>query len=363
MKFIINREDLIKPLTTVCGIVSRSAHQPILHNVLLASQGSILDLSTADLQMEMASSAAADITTYGAITVEALKLLEICRKLPSHTKITFSQEGESLHLRAGISRFKLATLPADQFPSVRELGQTSILRLTEKAFKDLLSRAAFSMAKKDARNYLNGILLESDNGTLNAVATDGHRLAICSLAINTPAAKAIIPRKAVLEMLRLLSDKNDSVTLMVGNRQLAVKFRDIFLSTTLIDGTFPDYTKVIPKACTSRLVINRERLKQSLMRVDVLSDKQYRGVRLGLAKNVLLVSSANNKQELAEDKIEADYRGEPFEIGFNNGYLIEALNAIESEEVEFGFNGPANGCLLTRKEDLAARYVVMPMRV
>src|SRR5690606_454280 len=259
----------------------------------------------------------------------------------------------------------LSTLRASDFPTIDEIAQQQTLRLAKSALRRLIDKTHFSMAQQDVRYYLNGMLLETSGKRLRAVATDGHRLALAETELATAAAREeqlIIPRKGVLELARLLDGDGD-IELQLGKNHIRAKIDAIRLTSKLIDGRFPDYARVIPTRPPNVLKADRDLLRQALQRTAILSNEKYRGVRLELTENSVVLQANNPEQEEALETLEVEYAGEPLEIGFNVNYLLDALAAIDGSQVSFGMTGANSSCLITDPEGADAKFVVMPMRL
>lgn len=366
MKFTIQREALLKPLQTVCGVVERRQTLPILSHVLLRTQNGQLSMIGTDLEVEMLASTPLQTSNDAEITIPARKFMDICRTLPENANIELSVDGERAVIRAGRSRFTLATLPAGDFPSVDATTDGTSFSLPQKALKFLIDHTAFAMAQQDVRYYLNGLMLELSPNLLRAVATDGHRLALCETTLELSVVESrqiIVPRKGVMELARLLEDNDTEVKVKVGNNHLTLSVGDLVFTSKLIDGRFPDYQRVLPEASDKFLVADKDTLKQSLTRASILSNEKYRGIRLLLAANKLRIFANNPEQEEAEEEIEVSYTAAELEIGFNVNYLLDALNAITESKVSVGFTDANSSCLITADGSNACRYVVMPMRL
>lgn len=366
MKFIITRDALIKPLQTVSGIVERRQTLPILSNALLKVDDQTLTLTSTDLEIEMLARAEVAKATPGEATLPARKFLDICRALAEDAVLDVSVTAERATIRSGKSRFVLSTLPAAEFPNI-EVGQKlSQLRLPQRTLKAAIARTHFAMAQQDVRYYLNGLLMELENRAIRMVATDGHRLALCE----TPYGKEIdnkqsliIPRKAVLELHRLLADDDADVEIRVDGNVIQVRTKEITFTSKLIDGRFPDYQNVIPKEGNKKAVCERESLRQALTRVSILSNEKYRGVRLQFGNGIMHILAHNPEQEEAEEEIAIDYTGGELEIGFNVTYLLDALAAGESQQVSLNLSDSNSSCLIQGVGEKSCRYIVMPMRL
>jgi DNA polymerase III subunit beta len=364
MKFSTEREKILAALQAVIGVVERRQTMPILANVLLSAKSGRLSITATDLEVELVAAAEITSAADGDVTVPGRKLLDICRSLPEKVMITVTQEGEKVTVRAGKSRFSLSSLPAGEFPTVEEINAQQTLELPQADLKRLLDKTHFSMAQQDVRYYLNGMLLESDGKMLRTVATDGHRLAMCEMELATKGKgqQVIIPRKGVLELQRILGTEGN-VALVIGTNHFRVQIGDIRLTSKLIDGRFPEYSRVIPAKPTRTIAADRDVLRGALQRTAILSNEKYRGIRLSLKPNALTVQAHNPEQEEAEEEIEVGYTGEEMEVGFNVNYLLDALAAIDGAQVEIGLTDSNASCLVRAPDTSTAKYVVMPMRL
>ena len=364
MKLMAKREELLAPLQSVIGVVERRQTMPVLANVLLSAREKRLSMTGTDLEVELSATSAVQVETAGDVTVPGRKFLDILRALPGGTDVTVTTEGEKATVRAGRSRFTLATLPAGEFPVLEEIHAQQTLTLAQEEFHRLIDKTHFSMAQQDVRYYLNGLLLETQERTLRAVATDGHRLALCEMTLGeaTRAAQVIVPRKAILELQRILGT-GGQIELAIGTNHVRAQIGDIRFTSKLIDGRFPEYGRVIPESPSKIALADRELLRQALQRTAILSNEKYRGIRVGLKTGLMTVQAHNPEHEEAEDQIEIDYAGDEVEIGFNVNYLLDALSAIETDRVELGFTDANSSCLIRAPGLGDARYVVMPMRL
>jgi DNA polymerase III subunit beta len=365
MKFSASREQFLGPLQSVIGVVERRQTMPVLSNVLIAARNNKLSITGTDLEVELVAAAEVNVQQPGEITVPGRKLLDICRALPEKTNITFTTEGDRVSMRAGKSRFTLSSLPAGEFPVVDEINAQQTLVLSQGDFRRLIDKTQFSMAQQDVRYYLNGLLLETDGKTLRAVATDGHRLALCEASMESKAKtnqQVIVPRKGVLELQRILGG-DGNIELGIGTNHIRAQIGDVRFTSKLIDGRFPEYGRVIPANPTKLVEADRDALRQSLQRTAILSNEKYRGIRLNLKSDVVTIQAHNPEQEEAEDQVEVGYKGEEVEIGFNVNYLLDALAAVDSEKVVLGLTDGNSSCLIRASGTEAAKYVVMPMRL
>lgn len=365
MKFSADREAILTPLQAVIGVVERRQTMPILANVLITGRADQLSFTATDLEVELVAQAAVTLQQGGEITVPGRKFLDIVRALPEKALVTVSVEGERAIVKSGKSRFTLATLPASDFPTIEDIRSQQTIKIDQGNFRRLVDKTHFSMAQQDVRYYLNGMLVEIAGNLLRTVATDGHRLAFCENQLEEVAGSAqqvIVPRKGVLELQRLLGGEG-AVELIIGSNHVRAHIGQIRFTSKLIDGRFPEYGRVIPNDPPKKIQANRELLRAALQRAAILSNEKYRGIRLALRSGVLVLQAHNPEQEEAEEELEVDYQGEEVEIGFNVNYLLDALAAIDGNEVTLGLTDANNSCLLTAPTAVATKYVVMPMRL
>jgi DNA polymerase-3 subunit beta len=366
LKIKTTNEKLLGPLQQVTGIVERRHTLPILSNVLITAAGDHVEFLATDLEVQITSRAALESRAEGSVTVGARKLYDILRSLPEDAEVALDGKENRMTVRAGKSRFNLQTLPAADFPKMVEARDASKqLTLPQKALKDALRLVQFAMAVQDIRYYLNGVLFSVDKDTLRVVATDGHRLSFASQSIGGDHGnvEAILPRKTVLELIKLLGDNDDPVALAIGANQVRFSFGDIEIVSKIVEGKFPDYQKVIPTTHKNRVSLDRTLLAQSLNRAAILSNEKIRGVRLVFTKDALSIICTNNEQEEAEEGLAVEYDGDPLDIGFNISYLLDVLNHVDAPTVSFTM-GDSNSSALVQlpgRDDF--KYVVMPMRI
>jgi DNA polymerase-3 subunit beta len=367
MQFTVSQETIARPLQLVCSIVERRATLPILSTILLRVQGSLLSMTSTDMELEMIATLPVSVEREGSTAVSARKFLDICRALPSNATISFDAKDNKALVKAGKSRFSLATLASEDFPDSEGANYTDEISLPQSALKALLDETSFAMASQDVRYYLNGLLLEREQNNLRAVATDGHRLALGSLTVANEVAEknsVIVPRKAILELGRLLNDSEDEVTLAFSKQQIKVELPDIHFTSKLIDGQFPNYERVIPIGGDKEVLADRDELKQALSRAAILASDKHRSVRISLAPELLKATVINQEQESAEEELGVEYQGDELEIAFNNAYLLDLLNAMPDEKVKLIFSDENSSALVTpTNEQHERQYVVMPMRL
>jgi DNA polymerase III subunit beta len=365
MKLTAEREKLLAPLQAVIGVVERRQTMPVLANVLLNVREGRMSITATDLEVELVASAEVNVQQAGDITVPGRKLLDILRALPEKTNVSLLLEAEKLIVKGGRSRFRLSTLSASEFPLVEDINAQQTVQVARKELQRLLEKTHFSMAQQDVRYYLNGMLLEIEGANLRAVATDGHRLAVCEAPLAARAKtsqQVIVPRKGVLELQRVLNDEG-TAALAIGTNHVRAQIGDVRFTSKLIDGRFPEYSRVIPSAPGAAIRADRDVLRQALQRTAILSNEKYRGIRINVKKNAITVQAHNPEQEEAEEEIEVTYDGGDLEVGFNVNYLLDALAAIDGQEVELGLTDSNSSCLIRSPGGTDARYVVMPMRL
>ncbi len=362
-----HRDTLLAPLQSVSGIVERRHTLPILSNVLLEKKDDRLTLLATDIEIQITTATdCAGSEGDGAVTVGARKLQEILRSLPDTSEVSLVLEDKRLQVRAGKSRFSLQTLPADDFPRMTmSEGETRQFSITQKAFRQLLGKTQYSMAAQDVRYYLNGLLLLVEGTELRAVATDGHRLAYASVEIEAdlPRQEMILPRKTVLELNRLLVDSDELLNISLTSNQVRFSFGSVVLVSKLIDGKFPDYERVVPATLKNHMTVGRQILMQAMSRAAILTNEKFRGVRVVLGENSLKLIAANAEQEEAQEEIEVQYSGDVIDVGFNVGYLLDVLNNVHTEEIQWSFNDANSSALITVPGNERFKYVVMPMRI
>lgn len=364
----INKDELLKPLQSVSGIVERRHTLPILSNALLnINKEKGLSLVATDLEIQITTSLLPQgIEADASITVSAKKLQDIVRALPDDALIALDGKENLLQLRAGKSKFNLQTLPAEDYPKLSISDeQICEFTLSQIELKRLFNQVQYAMAQQDIRYYLNGLLLVLEPGKLRVVATDGHRLSLAVL--DTPTiqqnAEAILPRKTVTELIKLLGETEEEIRIGLGKNLVTFTFGNINLVSKVIEGKFPDYNKVVPGHYVNHVTLDRLGLLRAMQRAAILSNEKFRGVRMVLTQNSLRVICNNSEQEEAEEEIEIDYANEPLDIGFNVTYLLDVLSNVENGQVVCSFGDPNSSCLISIPGDDRFKYVVMPMRI
>lgn len=366
MNIQINRETLLKPLTSVTSIVEKRHTLPILSNLLLEVKQNRIHLTATDLEMQISLAVESATTADFSTTISAKKLLDICRSLPDSSEISMTTNESRITLKAGKSRFNLQTLPAADYPVMTKTqGESTLVTIGQRQLKDLLKQVEFAMAQQDIRYYLNGLLFEVIANRLNIVGTDGHRLSFTSTELkqNYEKQDVILPRKTVIELIKLLDDSEEDVQIELASNQVNFSFSNYKLISKVIDGKFPDYNRVIPTGHQNSFITDRVGILLAMQRASILSNEKYRGIRMVLSNNNLKLISTNSDQEEAEEELEIDYTGDTLDIGFNVTYLIDVLNNTSSEQATFSFADANSSCLITVPNNANYKYVVMPMRI
>ena len=368
-KISLSRDTLLKPLQLVIGVVERKQTLPILSHVLLKFNQNKLSVIGTDLEVELIGHAILEKACDEPldITVPGRKLLDICRALPDGSPIELHVEETRVVLKAIRSKFVLSSLPASEFPNIENPDQQLQFSIPQQNLLGLLQQTYFSMAQQDVRYYLNGMLFEATEKSLRTVATDGHRLATthCDADIQLDhRLQIIMPRKGILELMRLLSDDEAGVKINIGNNHIQATTDEFTLTSKLVEGRFPDYQRVIPKRGARCVQLVRSELKQSLNRVAILCNEKFHGIHFDLANNVLKIQANNPEQEMAEEELAVKYTEEAIEIGFNVNYVLDILNTIETEHLMMYFGEANNSVLLVpENEESHSLYVIMPMRL
>ncbi|MFA5370409.1 MAG: DNA polymerase III subunit beta [Sideroxydans sp.] len=364
----INRNELLKPLLAVVGIVERKQPLPILSNILLKKSGQGICLISTDLEIQIEAQlniALLDTNGPEAITVSAKKFQDILKAIPDESIVSLDIQENKLQVKANKSKFSLQTLPAQDFPILTgQLEGASTITIEQGKLKKLLNSVQHAMAQQDIRYYLNGILMVIEGESIKLVATDGHRLAFIEETMDQdyPKLEVILSRKTVNELMKLLGDNDDGLEIELAEKQVRFKFSNTTMTSKVIDGKFPDYTRVIP-AHTNHIIVNRVAIMQALQRAAILSNEKFRGVRLLLTKNNLQIISSNSEQEEAQEDIEINYTNQPLDIGFNVNYLVDGMSFLSTEDVTLSFGDQNSSLLVTTPERDNYKYVVMPMRI
>ena len=368
MKFTTEKNEIVDVLQMGASIAERRQTIPILANLRIVARDGKVEITATDLEIQIKTlTEVKKVVEEGEITVSARKMSELCRSLPDNEALEFDLNNGKLTVSSKNFHADFATISALDFPELESKEETNSLSISSSALQRLLNKTAFCMASQDVRYYLNGLLVEYKGGEVNAVATDGHRLALATSpldkTITIDGERQILPRKAVLELSKILRQENEDIKITFGNSSLSIQDENLDFSTKLIDGKFPDYEKVLPSGDPNSLEVSKESLQSALSRASVLSNEKYRGVRFALDKNTLKLTANNPEKESAEELLDVNYNGNPMEIGFNIGYLLDVLGTIETDNVELNFYGEESSCLIREPGNQAEVYVIMPMRL
>jgi len=368
MKLTISKETLLEQLSYVVGAVEKKHTSKILENVLIQVSEDSLQMVGTDLEIEMSSQLNIQAESTGTLTAPARKLFDICKALPNNSFILLEAKENRLFIKGARSRFELATLPADDFPLLDDIPIKQEVTIPENKLKYLMEKVSFSMANQDVRYYLNGLLFEFRNESIIAVSTDGHRLALSEYSLDNvssnPDFNIIVPRKGILELSRLLDSSSEiPLTLQISDNHIRVFKDKIRFTSKLIDGKYPDYKAAVPSKSKYSIEFDRDLFRDTLSRVAILSNEKFKGIRLGFKQGLLSLHSNNPDNETAEEEIDIEFSGEPFEIGFNVTYLLEAVNHLEGDTLFLSLSSPDTSALLHSKDDMNTHYVVMPIRL
>lgn len=369
MKITISRETLFDLISNVIGAVEKRNTSQILENILIRAEDGVLTLFGTDLEIELSAHTPLQAEVDGSITVPARKFLDICKALPADTLLSMEVNDKQRLIIQGIrSRFELSTLPADEFPLLDQIPMDRELQISEKELKNALDSTAFAMANQDVRYYLNGMLFDISTESLVTVSTDGHRLALHKTAgIETEtddSQQIILPRKGVLELSRLLDGSKElPITLQISSNHIRAQTDTVRFTSKLIDGRYPDYKGAIPVTFATELTLDRMQFRDTLQRVAILSNEKFKGVKLTLNKDLMIIESNNPEQETATEEIDINYDGGDFEIGFNVTYLLEAINHLKGDTTILALNTPESSVISYDPEDDLTRYIIMPIKL
>ena len=365
MKFSVRREAILGPLQFVASVVERRHTLPILSNLLLRLQADGLCLVGSDQEVELlANISDVEVLNEGAITVPARKLIDICRSLRPEAMLDCELVGDHLQVKSGRYRSQLGTLPAQDYPCIEIDENVAPLKISSDAFGNSLAKTGFAMAQQDVRYFFNGMLLKLSSARLTTVATNGQRLATSVMDLPDQEERSgeyIIPRKGVLELLKMIKTDGSELVVYFTTNHLQVVTDTGTVTTKLIDATYPEFEAAIPGDNHNIVKVDRLDLKEALTRTAILSNETYRNIRLVVTGDNLQLEANNPNQEEAEENITIDYHGDDLDIGFNVEYLIDALSVMKSEEIVMAFSDAGSAALLTDPDDPDSRYVVSPM--
>ncbi len=366
MLFTIQRETLLTPLTQICGVVERKQTLPVLANVLIQATDNRLALTTSDLEVEMRSFCPADVSQAGEITVPAVKLLDICKALPDGAMLSVALLDGKCVIETGKSKFSLSTLPATEFPLIEDIEEYQHVSVKAADLKRLLAQTVFCMAVQDVRYFLNALLFDILEDKFRCVSADGHRLALAECEHDNPdqiKKQILVPRKGVLALQKMIADPESMITINIGRNHVNVVIDEVSMTSKLVDGRFPDYESVIPLNMENAFIADKQSLKRALQRVAILSNEQYRGVKLSISPDTLTIVGHNPEQEQAEEVLSIETRIEDINTAFNVNYLLDATQAIDGDQIQFSFKEALSSCLIKHPDKLNCRLVVMPLRL
>ncbi|WP_019515255.1 DNA polymerase III subunit beta [Sphingomonas sp. Mn802worker] len=366
MKATIERATLLKGLSHVQSVVERRNTIPILSNVLIEAVEGSLRLMATDLDLQINESVPAAVDQQGSITVSAHTLFDIARKLPDGAQVSLSAADGRMAIVAGRARFSLGTLPRDDFPVIAEGELPTSFELPAETLKQIIDKTRFAISTEETRYYLNGIFLHLSDDVLKAAATDGHRLARVTVAKpegSDGMPDVIVPRKCIGELRKLLDEVDGSVGVSLSSTKIRFDLGSAILTSKLIDGTFPDYSRVIPTANDKILKLDPKSFMEGVDRVSTIATEKTRAVKMGLDRDRITLSVTSPENGTAAEEVPGDYTSAPFEIGFNSRYLLDILGQIDSDLVEVHLADAAAPTLIRENDKSPALYVLMPMRV
>ena len=370
MKLIITKENLIKSLQKIIGVVEKRQTMPILSHILFRKKEDTCEVVASDLEVQLSADMqlenGSDFSEN--ITIPGRKLFDIGKGLPDEAVLEIEKVDEGkLKIKSKKSKFILSALDAKTFPlmETKDDNQAELI-IKSNNIKDIVGKSSFAMAQQDVRYYLNGLYLSISSKEIFGVATDGHRLAKSGVEAKfdlQDAISAIIPRKGVIEIDKQLENEGEELKVIISKNHIQISNKNSQAVSKLIDGKFPDYEKVIPADADKLVTVDCKTLKEALIRVSILSNDRFRGVRLNFVENEIKVSANNPEKEEAADDIKASFSGEPLEVGFNVNYLIDVLNVIKTKNVQILLKDSSSSALLSPENDNSSSYVVMPLRL
>ena len=366
MKFIINREALLTPLQQIVSVIEKRQTMAILSNVLISAEKEQLVLTGTDLEIQIVAKIALEPDITGTITVPARKLLDICRLLPSGADIKFDLQDDKVKILSQRSRFLLSSLPAENYPEFAESQFDNEFVINAGQLKKALEKTIFCMANQDVRYYLNGMLLNISNSRLKLVASDGHRLAIYEDQLTNPTgfeSRIILPRKGVMELVRLLDDPEADLQVMLSSNNIKICIKNLVFSAKLVDSKYPDFSKVFQQSFLAPIYIQKQFLKDALTRVAILSNEKFKGVTLDVQPDSIKISAHNPEHDEAEEELSAEYEGDPLMIAFNAQYLLDAVSNLESDSAMLTISSNVSCCFVDEPKESLYKYIVMPMRL
>lgn len=366
MKFIINREQILAPLQQIVNVIEKRQTMPILANVLFKLSKNQLTLTGTDLEVQIVVRVALESEIDASITIPARKLLDISRLLPSSAEMKFELLDNKLKIQSGRSRFSISTLSADDYPDFEMSNMDCQFTMQAAQLKQALDKTIFCMANQDIRYYLNGIMLSIFNQQLKLVGSDGHRLSVYEYTIAQETGielRIIIPRKGVIELVRLLDNEEQEVKIEFSRSNIRVVIDNLVFSAKLVDSKYPDFRKVFSQAFNSPIHVQKEVLKDALTRVAILSNEKFKGVELVVDGKTIQISTNNPEHEEADEEITIEYLGQPLSIAFNSQYILDAISNLDSELAVLTIAENSSCCFIEEPNEQKYKFIVMPMRL
>ena len=368
MHVILSRDKILKPLQMVLGVADKKHTMTVLSCLLCEVKENSFRITASDLETEIVSEIeTVAVKVPGIMAIPAKKMIDIIKSLPPQSEIELKNDGDNrVILHSQKSRFILSTLDVDSFPTMESDMGSNHFELPQNMLIEVIKKVQFSMAQNDVRYFLNGMLWEVDGNTFRAVSTDGHRMSLVETKmpeVNFEKSQIIIPRKSISELQKIVEPVNEPIKVEIGTHHFRLVLDRTIFTSKLIDGRYPDYTRVLPRSNNKLLVADRNNFKLALTRTAILSNEKYRGVRFNIEQNLLKLSANNPEQEEAQDEISVQYQDLPMEIGFNVSYLLDVINAIETDQVNLYFSDPKMSLLIKEQGDFNCQYVIMPIRL
>ena len=367
MNFVLNRDDLLKPLQSMLSVANSKSTMPLLSCILFDINNNNLKITASDLDTEISCNIAIECSLSMKLALNADKIYNIVRSLNDNSMIDFNIDDNKVTIASNKSKFNLMSLNADNFPLIDgNIQEESGFDLSQQDFHHIISKIDFSMANDDTRYFLNGMFWQVNGNLLRAVSTDGHRMSITEAIINSKVIDAtcqsIIPKKAITELKKIVAKTEDTIKICLGKTYIKAEFGDFVFISKLIDGRYPDYQKVIPKNNTKLLAIDKKALKDSLLRTSILANDKYKGVRLNISQGQILLSANNPENEKAEESVEVQYSEDTMEICFNYRYLLDIISVLNEETMHVYLDNPNMSALVKDEKDNSL-FIIMPMKI
>ena len=371
MKLKIKKEEILKGLQRIQGVVEKKNTMPILSNMLLTADGNGVEIVATDLEIGLRGRYAGEVEKPGSVTVSAKKMYEIVRELPAEDIQINVEDGNWVKVISGQSQFKLVALPKDEYPSLPDVEEEGMIAIDGETLREMIKKTLYAVGENDARYVLNGLFVhmtQAKNGlNIRMVGTDGHRLSMIDRVIDAKHREEsmIIPKKAMIELRRILEEDSSKAELRIGfSKNHALFKRDgLVMVSKLIDGNYPNYIQVVPAKSTKKVAVSKDQFAHAVKRVSILSKEKTNAVKMQLDKNALVLSTNNPEVGEASEELAVDYKGEAITIGFNSRYLMDALGAMDRANIFLELNDSLSPCLITEEGDEHYKCVVMPMRV